>query len=95
MNKTKPTPADIAKSMDQYRLLWKPDHVPGMTLTEYKAQKEALLQALKRFDYIRPSCGHCEHFYLDHCKHHGADVPKDFQKKEGACEHWTSNGVPF
>lgn len=95
MSRDKPTQADIAKSMEQYRLLWKPDGAKGMNLTQFNAQRTALVQALQRFDLIQPSCGHCEHFAMDVCTLHKADVPADFQKQVGQCVDWVSDGVPF
>jgi hypothetical protein len=95
MSKRTPTPEEVAKSMEGYRLLWKPEGMRGMTLEEYTTQRNALLQSLKRFDFIRPSCQHCEHFTMDHCKVHDMDVPVEFQKKEGECKEWVSDGLPF
>lgn len=95
MSQNKPTKAEIDKSLDTYRRLWKPDHVEGMTLAQYNAQKMALVQSLKRMDEIKTNCGHCLHFCLDVCGIHKADVPVAFQKTEGECELWVYDGVPL
>jgi len=95
MSKNKPTKEEIDKSMEQYRLLWKPDTENGMTLTQYNARRSELVQALARFDCIKPSCGHCAHFNMDRCELHGSDVPVSFQKQVGECPEWISSGIPF
>ena len=96
MSASKPTPAEIKQSMQQYAVLWKPNALPvGATAQQLEQHRAALRQALDEAERIKSCCHECEHFSMDHCKHHGQDVPQEFQRVEGQCEDWRFDGIPF
>ncbi len=67
-----------------------------MTLIELTTQRDALRRRLAELDRIKATCDHCEHFaHAPRCEKFDAEPPEDFRRTEGACEHWTYDGVPF
>jgi hypothetical protein len=90
----KVTPELIAESMATYQALWKPLDA-GLTADELEATKRQLRRALERAELIKTNCANCEHFSLDRCNKHNADVPVEFMRTEGQCPDWRFDGVPF
>lgn len=91
----KATPSEITKAMDNYKRLWKPDGVEGMTLIQLETKKEALRKSLKELEAIPANCTHCVHFQIERCEFHKQDVPVEFQQTQGECPDWVYDGIPF
>ena len=90
----KVTPELIAQSMATYQALWKPLE-EGLTADELEATRKRLRDALARAELIKTNCHNCQHFSLDRCGKHDADVPVEFQTSEGQCPDWRFDGIPF
>jgi hypothetical protein len=82
-----------------YQTLWKPEPMTtprdGMTLAQFTAARDALRDALVKFEQASPTCARCAHFEMGDCKHFGVTPPPEFQKTPEACEAWVYDGVPF
>jgi len=70
---------------------------PGapMTFWRLQAERQALADRLRYLDSLRVVCASCQHWTGTACRHFGETPPGDFQKTEGACNEWVSDGVPF
>jgi hypothetical protein len=90
----KVTPELIAKSMATYQALWKPLDA-GLTAADLESTRKTLREALARAEAVKTNCASCQHFALDRCNKHNADVPVEFQQVEGQCPDWQFDGVPF
>jgi hypothetical protein len=96
MSASKPTPAEIKEAMRETAILWKPQLLPeGSTAAQLEQHRGVLRQALADADRIKTNCHDCTNFAIEHCRHHNADVPVEFQKAEGQCDAWRYDGIPF
>lgn len=67
-----------------------------MNLAEYQAKKRMLEEEMRRFNFIKAGCQHCEHFDFGKCKKNdGAEIPADFIGQVEQCDDWKHDLVPF
>ncbi len=69
--------------------------VDRMPLAAFLAAREAVFNAARAYEVVKPNCQSCSEFEMGHCKHFGAQIPKEFQTADSQCEHWTFDGIPF
>jgi hypothetical protein len=96
MSSAKPTRGEIKQAMQELAVLWKPQALPpGATAAQLEQHRKVLRAALAEAETIKTNCHNCEHFSMDRCELHQADVPQAFQKQEGQCADWRFDGIPF
>lgn len=67
----------------------------AMTLAQFIAARDAVRDALRKFEVVVPNCRSCSSFEVGRCKKFGQDIPADFQQTPEACAEWSYDGIPF
>lgn len=85
-----------------YEKLWKPmTHQSAamprdnMTLAQYVTARDALRDALRKYESVTANCRSCAHFDMGHCKKFGQVPPTEFQQQPEQCAEWAYDGIPF